>query len=228
MRRRDTAGPRRVARVHRPGQRRALRDVRGRMGHLLGVERIPQSGPGAVLRRRTAKISEIMARRDDRGRGGRRAVLRLRQRVRGLGRRARGEQARTVLVPLRLHRPEGAPDPRRRGRLRVRQLRARARLRDATGAADPMGSAGTYGLEQVSAGAVSLDAFAVRPNDWLPPTGTEPFQLALLTVACVPRLTEVSVPFQTLLMVVPLGIVQPTRQPLSAAVPGLRTVTCAW
>src|SRR5262249_47462031 len=122
----------------------------------------------------------------------------------------------------------GAPHPRGRAGLRVRELRARPHLRDTTGSAEPAGSlSGAYGLEHVSAGAVA-GPFAVRPNERVVFGGIDPVQLALLPNAFVLRLSVVSVPFQTLLMVVPLGIVQPERQPLSVVVPGLWIVTSAW
>lgn len=97
-----------------------------------------------------------------------------------------------------------------------------------TAVAAPVGSSHVHGLEQMSIGAVASPLSAVGPNVRLVFGAMEAFQLALVTVACVPRLSVVSVSCRTLLVVASLGMVQPTRQPLSVLVPGLRIVTSAW
>lgn len=83
-----------------------------------------------------------------------------------------------------------------------------------------------YGLVQVRVGVVAEEPVPIRPKVVLAPAPRVPFQLRFLTVTLLPLV--VRVPFQTWLIVCPLGRVQVTVQPLRVEVPPLATVTSVW
>lgn len=83
-----------------------------------------------------------------------------------------------------------------------------------------------YGLVQVGAGAGVAEPLPVRPNEVLACAATVPLYGALVTVTLLPL--TVSVPFQSWLIVCPLGSVQRTVQAFMVAASLLVTVTSAW